>query len=60
VCVTLVLARYDEHRCAELARLLQVAGWRAAVVAPGEPLVDAWQRAMIGVRVPELAGVDND
>ena len=60
VCVALVLARYDEHRCAELARLLQVAGWRAAVVAPGEPLVDAWQRAMIGVRVPELAGVDND
>ena len=60
VCVALVLERHDGQRCAELARLVQVGGWRAAVVAPTEPLVDAWQRAMMGVRVPEAAGVDHD
>jgi uncharacterized protein (DUF58 family) len=59
-CLALVVERHDEQRCATLARLLQVAGWRAAVVAPDEPLVDAWQRAMIGVSVPTLSGVTDD
>jgi uncharacterized protein (DUF58 family) len=59
-CVALVLQRHDDERCTILARLLQVAGWRAAVVTPDEPLVDAWQRAMVGVAVPALSGAADD
>jgi uncharacterized protein (DUF58 family) len=53
-CTALVIERHDAERCATLARMLQLAGWRAAVVAQGEPLVEAWQRAVIGVAVTEL------
>jgi uncharacterized protein (DUF58 family) len=59
-CTALVVEHHDPERCGALARLLQLAGWRAAVVAPGEPLVDAWQRAVIGVAAAELAGVADD
>jgi hypothetical protein len=54
-CTALVVQHHDPERCSTLAGLLQVAGWRAAVVVPGEPLVDAWQRAMIGVAATEPA-----
>ena len=56
----LVLEHHDRQRCATLARLLQLAGWRAAVVATGEPLVDAWQRAIVGAPASELAGAGHD
>lgn len=54
-CMALVVERHDEERCATLARMLQLAGWRSTVVMQGEPLVDAWQRAVIGVPVAEPA-----
>jgi uncharacterized protein (DUF58 family) len=46
--LALVPAHDDGPRCARLARLLQVAGWHAAVCEPGEPLADPWHRAVIG------------
>jgi uncharacterized protein (DUF58 family) len=64
-CMALVIERHDQERCATFARMLQLAGWRSAVVAQGEPLVDAWQRAVIGVAVAEpedlaeVGGVDH-
>lgn len=57
-CAALVLEHHDERRCVTLARLLQLSGWHAAVAAAGEPLVDAWQRAMIGAAAGELTGSD--
>jgi uncharacterized protein (DUF58 family) len=59
-CTALVIERHDGERCATLARMLQLAGWRAAVVAQGEPLVEAWRRAVIGVAVAEFAEVGAD
>lgn len=46
--VALVVGHHDVQRCDALARLLQVAGWRAAVVACDEPLDAAWHRALLG------------
>ena len=52
--VALVIAHHDDERCAQLAHMLQMAGWHAAAVAHGEPLGDAWQRAMVGVAADEV------
>lgn len=54
--IALVIVQHDEERCATLARMLQLAGWQAAIVSPGEPLVDAWQRAIVGAAANELTG----
>lgn len=53
-CIALVIVQHDEERCATLARMLQLAGWQAAILSPGEPLVDAWQRAIVGAAANEL------
>lgn len=53
-CIALVMVHHDGERCATLARMLQLAGWQAAIVNAGEPLVDAWQRAIVGVDAGEL------
>lgn len=47
-CAALVIVHHDGQRSATFARLLQLGGWHAATAAPGEPLVDAWKRAMVG------------
>lgn len=47
-CAALVIVHHDEQRSATFARLLQLGGWHAATAAPGEPLTDAWRRAMVG------------
>lgn len=55
-CIALVIVQHDEERCATLARMLQLAGWQAAIVSPGERLVDPWQRALVGAVANELSG----
>lgn len=54
--IALVVEHDDGVRCATLARLLGLAGWRSAVVGAGVPLDDAWKRAVVGSNIARTAG----
>lgn len=54
--VALIIEHHDAERCATLAGLLRLAGWHTAAAAPDEPLINPWQRAMIGAGVGRLTG----
>ncbi|CAN5911390.1 hypothetical protein BH23ACT10_BH23ACT10_19980 [soil metagenome] len=54
--IALVVEHDDSVRCATLARLLGLAGWRSAVVGAGVPLDEAWQRAVVGTDIARTTG----
>ncbi len=54
--IALVIEHHDHDRCTQLATLLRLAGWQAAVAAPDVPLAQAWRRASVGGALGTVAG----
>lgn len=54
--VALIIEHGDDQRCATMARLLRLAGWRTAVATAETSLADVWQHAMVGAGSVRLTG----